>query len=465
MPPGSRLDDTRAVAREVTRRVADIPEVQVVFVNGKETTATITLGFGSKTDRDRSSFDIMDEVKTRLSGIPDVRLFVMNENGQRDISVSVLGDDAAATARAARMIAEGMNGLEDVRGASSAASLLRPEIQITPRPELAADLGVTASSLAQTIRIATLGAGAANSAKFTVDDQQIPIIVRVERAAREDLSRLANLRVPTSSGTQIPLGVVAELRLASGPTQVDRYDRQYRTTIEADLSDGALLGPATAAVNDLSSGLSIPEGTRIQAGGDAEVMAEVFTQFGFAMGAGILFVYVVLVLLFGSFFTPVTILASLPLAIGGAIFALYLYGAGIGLSVVIGFLMLMGIVTKNAIMLVEFAIEGLNKGLDRSAAMIDAGHKRARPIVMTTIAMTAGMVPSALALGEGGEFRAPMAVAVIGGLLLSTLLSLIFVPSLFSVVQGMRTRLRGVLARGLNQPKPAFGQAVGRHDH
>jgi len=173
------------------------------------------------------------------------------------------------------------------------------------------------------------------------------------------------------------------------------------------------------------------------------------------MGAGILLVYVVLVLLFSSFLTPITILMSLPLAIGGAIFALYIYGSGIGLSVVIGFLMLMGIVTKNAIMLVEFALNAMHQGADKARAMMEAGHKRARPIIMTTIAMTAGMVPSALALGEGGEFRAPMAVAVIGGLLLSTVLSLLFVPSLFSVIDGLRQRsLRGLVAvLGANQPR------------
>jgi multidrug efflux pump subunit AcrB len=209
--------------------------------------------------------------------------------------------------------------------------------------------------------------------------------------------------------------------------------------VEADFADGAVLGPANQAIMQLPIATAMPEGATIQATGDVETMNEVFSSFALAMGAGILLVYVVLVLLFGSFLTPVTILLSLPLAIGGAIFALYLYGAGIGLSVVIGFLMLMGIVTKNAIMLVELALEAVRGGADRAAAMIEAGHKRARPIVMTTLAMAAGMVPSALAHSTGGEFRAPMAIAVIGGLLLSTLLSLLFMPSLFSVLEGLST--------------------------
>ena len=460
LPPGSRMEDTRAVARAVTERVAAIPEVEVVFVNGSETEGEITVGFGSKGDRERTSFEIIDEIGERVADIPDVRLFVLGENGQRDLSVSVLGDDADATARAARDLAEAMNALPEVRGASSAAALVRPEIQITPRAELAAQLGVTSAALAQTIRIATLGDTAGSSAKFNAGDEQVPILVRLERDVREDLFRMSGLRVPTLTGAPVPLGVVAEIALATGPTQVERYDRQYRTTVEADLEGDALLGPATAAVTALTDTVDLPQGTRVQPGGDAEVMGEVFTQFGLAMGAGVLFVYVVLVLLFSSFVVPITILASLPLAIGGAIFALYLYGSGIGLSVVIGFLMLMGIVTKNAIMLVEFALEAMADGADRHDAMLDAGHKRARPIVMTTIAMTAGMVPSALALGEGGEFRAPMAVAVIGGLILSTILSLVFVPSLFSVVNGLRQRLRRGFGRLLNRraetaPRPA----------
>ena len=452
LPPGARMEDTRSAAREVTARLDGIPEIEVVFVNGSETSAEITVGLGSKGDRERSSFEILDEIEMRVADIPDLRLYVLGENGARDVSVSVLGDDAASTVLAARRMADAMNALPEVRGASSSASLARPEIQVTPVPGLAAELGVTSSGLAQTIRIATIGDAEGNSAKFDAGDRQIPILVRLERDVREDLFRLQGLRVPSSTGAPVPLGVVADVTLTSGPTQVERYDRQYRTTVEADLEGDALLGPATAAVTALGATLDLPEGTRISPGGDAEIMGEVFTQFGLAMGAGILFVYVVLVLLFGSFVTPVTILASLPLAIGGAIFALYLYGAGIGLSVVIGFLMLMGIVTKNAIMLVEFALDAMAAGTDKAEAVLDAGHKRARPIVMTTIAMTAGMVPSALAIGEGGEFRAPMAVAVIGGLLLSTVLSLVFVPSLFSAVTGLRSRLRRLLSLGVNAP-------------
>ncbi|SEN72765.1 hydrophobe/amphiphile efflux-1 (HAE1) family protein [Pseudorhodobacter antarcticus] len=455
LPPGSLMEQTRGVARDVTQIIRTIPEVQTVFVDGSDTKATVRIGFGPKTERERSSFEISDQLGVLLAGVPDVRLFVLSEDGKRDLTISVLGDDVARTAAAAQTLAEQMNGLPQVEGASSQASLVRPEIQITPRPELAAQMGVTSAALASTTRIATIGDTGGNVAKFNTGERQIPIIVRLEQDVREDLLRMAGIRIPSSTGAPVPLSVVADVALSTGPTAIDRYDRQYRTTVEADVAKGYFLGQAAEAVNGLPIALAMPEGTAVQAGGDAEVMGEIFAQFGLAMGAGILLVYVVLVLLFASFMTPVTILMSLPLAIGGAIFALYIYGSGIGLSVVIGFLMLMGIVTKNAIMLVEFALEEMKTGTPKAAAMLEAGHKRARPIIMTTIAMTAGMVPSALAVAEGGEFRAPMAVAVIGGLLLSTVLSLLFVPSLFSVVEGGRTRARramvGVL--GANQPR------------
>ncbi|WP_439149126.1 efflux RND transporter permease subunit [Sulfitobacter sp.] len=458
LPPGSTLDQTRAQGRNVSTILAQIPEITNVFVEGgtsSDTKANLIVNYGQKDERDRSSFVIEEQMKQLLQDIPDVKINVLKDNGQRDVQLNVLGDTEAAASATAITLAAQMNGLPEIVNASSTASLVRPEVQITPRPQLAAEMGVTSAALASTIRIATLGDTESNVAKFNAGDRQIPILVRLKKDVRDDLSKLAGLRVPSTTGAPVPVSVVADVRLSSGPSTIERYDRQYRTSVEADLAPGAPLGPATEAVMALPLAQSMPEGTSIQSAGDAEVMGEVFTQFALAMGAGILLVYVVLVLLFSSFITPVTILMSLPLAIGGAIFALYLNNSAIGLSVVIGFLMLMGIVTKNAIMLVEFAAEAMTEGATKSEAMLQAGHKRARPIIMTTVAMTAGMVPSALAVGAGGEFRAPMAVAVIGGLLLSTLLSLLFVPSLFSVLDGLKDRIRWALVAvfGANKPQ------------
>jgi multidrug efflux pump subunit AcrB len=259
--------------------------------------------------------------------------------------------------------------------------------------------------------------------------------------------------VPAKGGTAIPLSAVADIEFGKGPTAIDRYDRALRVALEGDLRGTDALGPVIAAVNALPTAKNLPAGVTIKETGDAEVMAEVFSSFGKAMGAGVMMVLGVLILLFGNFLQPFTILLSLPLSIGGAILGLVITQKAISLPVVIGFLMLMGIVTKNAIMLVDFAVEEVARGVDRKTAIIDAGRKRARPIVMTTIAMAAGMLPSALALGAGGEFRAPMAIAVIGGLIVSTMLSLVFVPAFFILMDD----LSGLFAR-------IFGRFVGPRD-
>ncbi|WP_372800388.1 efflux RND transporter permease subunit [Paracoccus seriniphilus] len=457
LPPGSTISETQDATRRLTQEIEHTPEVKSVFAYGDGvdvTTARVMINYGKKETRDRSQFALEAELKERLSLTPDMRINFQNENGQNDLSISVLGETDEGAALAAERLASRMSRLPTLEGVTSSASLQRPEIQIYPRSDVAAQLGVSASAMATTLRIATLGDTEANLAKFNTGDEQLPIVVRLNEAARTDLMQVQNLRVPSSAG-QIPLGTVAEVKLSAGATEIGRYDRQYQTSVSANLADGALLGPVSAQVTQLQDEIEMPPGTRIQAAGDAEIMGEVFAAFGTAMGAGVMLVYVVLVLLFHNFVTPITILLSLPLAIGGAILALFITGNSISMAVVIGFLMLMGIVTKNSIMLVEFALTSMAEGTPKREAILDAVHKRARPIVMTTIAMSAGMIPSAMATGEGGEFRAPMAIAVIGGLILSTVLSLLFVPSLFSMVHGAQGGVFGWLGKriGLNKAR------------
>lgn len=457
LPPGATLAETQDAARAVSARIFETPEVQSVFVEGGVggiNKANLKINYGKKDTRERSQFALEAELKERLTGTPDMRLNFQNEAGQADLTINILANDEEAAERAADLLVAEMSTLSSLEGVSSSASLQRPEIQVTPRPDIAAQLGVTASALATTLRVATLGDSEANLAKFNTGEEQLPIVVRLNEASRQDLLKVQTLRVPSSAG-QVPLGTVADVTLSAGATEISRYDRRYQVTVTANLAEGALLGPATAQVKALQDKLELPEGAEIQASGDAEIMGEVFGAFATAMGAGALLVYVVLVLLFKNFITPITILLSLPLAIGGAMLALFITGNSVSMAVVIGFLMLMGIVTKNAIMLVEFALTAMEAGTPKREAILDAVHKRARPIVMTTIAMSAGMVPSAMALGEGGEFRSPMAIAVIGGLLVSTVLSLMFVPSLFSVIHGAQTRLTRWIGRriGLNRAR------------
>ncbi|MFC6460134.1 efflux RND transporter permease subunit [Paracoccus aerius] len=457
LPPGATIDNTEDAARRLSAQIDEVPEVQSVFVysDGSDVTeARVMINYGKKETRERSQFVLEEELKQRLSGTPDMRINFQNENGQNDLTINVLGATEEGAALAAERLATAMSQLPSLESVTTTARLQRPEIQITPRADVAAQLGVSASDMATTLRVATLGDVEANLAKFNAGDEQIPIVVRLNADARADLVTVQNLRVNSHAG-QVPLGAVADVTLSAGATEIGRYDRQFQTTVSANLADGQLLGPVSTQVAELQAQIELPPGTRIQPSGDAEIMGEVFGAFGTAMGAGVLLVYVVLVLLFHNFITPVSILLSLPLAIGGAILALFVTGHSISMAVVIGFLMLMGIVTKNSIMLVEFALTAIEHGVAKKEAILDAVHKRARPIVMTTIAMSAGMIPSALATGEGGEFRAPMAIAVIGGLLLSTVLSLLFVPALFSLIHGGQGRLTGWVARriGLNRPR------------
>jgi multidrug efflux pump subunit AcrB len=444
LPPGSRLDDMKAASDQITTVIKTHPEVKDVFVDGgrilgiagggqEVRKATFTVNLVDKDDRKLSQKDLEAILTEELARLPDIRSWVINENGERGLSLIVSGSDGAAVAETAPKIVSGMRRIPELSNVVSNSALDRPEVRFRPRPDVAAELGVSTEDLSEVIRVATIGDVDANLAKFNAGDRQIPIRVQLEDEARTNRQILGALKIRTGQGAAVPLVSVASIENGQGPSSIDRYDRQRRVIIGADLVGTDALGLALKKVHQLPEvkALENNPGVALKQSGDAEMMGEIFESFGYAMGAGIMMVYSVLILLFGSFLQPITILFSLPLSIGGAIFALLATDRPFSFPVVIGILMLMGIVTKNAIMLVDFAIEEIANGVKRYDAIVDAGRKRARPIVMTTIAMAGGMLPSALALGAGGEFRSPMAIAVIGGLLLSTLLSLIFVPAVF----------------------------------
>ncbi|MDP8918593.1 MAG: efflux RND transporter permease subunit [Pseudomonadota bacterium] len=445
LPPGSRLSDTQQVSDGIAERLRAMPEVSSVFVNGglqlpgkKEVRlATFTVNLVPKEERSLRQRQIEGRIVEEFRDVPDIRFFVLNEGGQRGLQLIVSGPDQDVVVDTAAKLQREMASIPTVENPMSTAPLNRPEIRISPKPDLAAELGVSTDVLSETVRVATIGDVGANLAKFNAGDRQIPIRVQLPEAVRGDRALIDILKVPAKGGAAVPLSAVADISFGQGPTSIDRYDRSLRVALEADMRGTDALGEVLEAIYNLPTAKNLPPGVTIKQTGDAEVMTEVFTSFGKAMGAGIMMVLGVLILLFANFLQPFTILLSLPLSIGGAIMALVITQKAISLPVVIGFLMLMGIVTKNAIMLVDFAIEEVAKGVDRKTAIIDAGRKRARPIVMTTIAMAAGMLPSALALGAGGEFRAPMAIAVIGGLIVSTLLSLVFVPAFFILMDDL----------------------------
>jgi hydrophobe/amphiphile efflux-1 (HAE1) family protein len=459
LPPGSRLEETKTVTARIVRKLRERPEVESVFVNGGRVLgsgaevrkATVVINLVAKERRNLPQSEVQLQIGASLSAMPDIRYWFLKDNGQRQFQLVVAGRDAAAVTQAAAELTSQAKRIALLANVVSSAELDRPELRVVPNTEIAAELGVSTEAISEAVRIATIGEVGANLAKFDVGDRQVPIRVQLEERARGDRQTLESLKVATATGAAVPLITVARFELGQGPTAIDRYDRSRRVVIGADLVGNTPLGKALEHVMAQPAVKRLPPQVEIRQFGDAEIMTEVFESFAKAMAAGIMMVYAVLVLLFGSFLQPVTILFSLPLSIGGAILALAVTAQPVSLPVVIGVLMLMGIVTKNAIMLVDFAIEEMKRDVPRLEAIVDAGRKRARPIIMTTIAMIGGMLPSAFGLGSGGEFRAPMAIAVIGGLLSSTLLSLVFVPAVFSVMDDIAHTSWGFFRRFIGE--------------
>ncbi len=445
LPPGVRIEDTAAVSAKAAAILRKHPEVvhvvETVGVDdfGEVRTGSTYVSLVEPSARSLTQGEWERKVIPELKTIPDARIDFANQSGGgmgRDITLYITGDDSALVDRTARKVVEEMRGLRELTDPRINGDLQRPEILIRPRLDLAADLGVTVAAISQTIRIATIGDIPQNTAKFSLADRQIPIRVSLAEATRRDMATIENLPVPTAGGSAVPLKSVADISFGQGPTRVRRYNQNRRIAVEADLN-GVELGPAMQKIYALPTVKNLPQGVRIVDIGDAEFMNELFANFALAIGAGVLMVFAVLVLLFARVFQPITILSALPLSIGGAVLALMLTGKAFSLPVVIGVLTLMGIVCKNSILLVDFAIEEMRAGKDRLHALVEAGHKRARPIVMTTVAMIAGMLPVAVGLVGDSAFRAPMAIAVIGGLITSTALTLVMVPAIFTLVDDL----------------------------
>ena len=470
LPPGTQLGTTEAVTEKIVNLLKRRPEVDSVFVDGgrippkvtEVNTAALIINYVPKGDRSLTQAQLEQAISRDLADVPDIRYWFLDENGQRTISRIVVGQDGGTVANVAAELANQMRRLPSVTNVVSTAALDRPELRIIPRKALATRLNVTTETLAATVRVATVGDVGPRLAKFDVGDRLVPIRVMIGESGRADRQVLEQLRVPTLRGTTVPLLAIADIQLGQGPATISRHDRQRSVQIEADLVGNTPQSLADEEIEELPVMKTLPKGVQVLQSGDSEAKKELMDGFAPVMSKGLMMVYAVLVLLFHSFLQPVTILFSLPLSIGGAVIALLITGNSLNLPVAIGLLMLLGIVTKNAIMLVDFAIEAMAKGVDRTTAIIDAGVKRSRPIIMTTLAMAAGMTPAALAVGAGGEFRSPMAISVIGGLIVSTLLTLVFVPAFFLVmddVGGLFDRIFGRFVSGKKDPDKPHGPA------
>jgi multidrug efflux pump subunit AcrB len=461
LPPGTPLAETSAAAAAARRILFAHPEVTKILTTigngaqldglGSSTTGevragamTVSLVKPGKRHLTQREFEraLAEELRT----LPGFRFrFGGGESGEI-LDVILAGDNPASLEQAAERVERELRDVPGVGNPAATSGLKRPELVVKPDLAKAADLGVTVSDLATTIRVATIGDNSAQLPKFDLDERSLAIRTRLALDARADLGNLRLLHVPAADGRSVTLGTVAALEMGSGSAQITRFDRRRSVSIKADVA-GAPLGDINEAIARLPSIKGLPSDVKRIEYGDSERMNQLFDDFGVAMVAGVLLVYCVLVLLFHDFAQPLTIMAALPLSIGGALGLLLVSGEALSLPATIGILMLMGIVTKNSILLVEYALVEREKGVERAAALIDACSKRARPIVMTTVAMGAGMLPIALKIGADADFRAPMAIAVIGGLLTSTVLSLFYVPVVFTLVDDVKTRLARLFSR------------------
>ena len=439
LAPGSTLADTKKVVTQATNLIRQNPAVESVLSTENVGSASLTIRLKAKEER-KSQSEFEEQVRPQFAQIPGARISFESTGavgGRKDLTIVLQSENPQALKKAADDLEKQMRSVPGLVEATSSASLVKPEILVVPNPQRAADLGVTVQSIARTASLATIGDGDANLAKYNLPDRQIPIRVQIDPEARQDITNIKNLQVPSQNGGLVPLLAVADIRFGSGAATINRFDRMRQVSVEANLQ-GISLGDGLEAVNQLEAMKTLsPEVTRRSAG-DAEIMEEIFGRFGTALGLAVMMIYAILVILYNNFLHPITIMVALPLCLGGTLLGLMIAQKALGLYALIGIVLLLGIVTKNSILLVDYAIIGLEQGKKQRQALLDAGISRLRPILMTSLSTIAGTFPLALGLGAGAEVRQSMGVAVIGGFTTSTLLTLVVVPVLFTYIDNFQ---------------------------
>ncbi|MGR9425144.1 efflux RND transporter permease subunit [Rhizobium leguminosarum] len=461
MQPGATIEQTDAATTKAADIVGKLQDVTHVFSSvgsassGGGPDSSTTSSVGSATivavlspigERDRKQSEIENDIRRALSVLPGVRVAVGGGGNGTKLEITLASDDANALDSASTALEEQLRTLQGIGAVTSTAARQAPEIQITPDFARAAALGVTSSAIAEAVRVATNGEYSADLPKLNLPQRQVPIIVRFSSETRTKLDDIRNMRVAGTNGN-VDLGSIADIRIGGSPSEIDRIDRMRNVTLSVELN-GRILGDVNREAQALPALRRLPPGVTLVEQGELQRSSELFQSFGLAMAIGVFCIYAVLVLLFHDFLQPLTLLMALPLSLGGALVPLVVTGTSFSMSAVIGLLMLMGVVTKNSILLIEYAIMSRRQGMSRFDALVDACHKRARPIIMTTIAMAFGMLPVALSLtGGDSSFRQPMAIVVIGGVMMSTLLSLIVIPVIFTFVDDLNEALKRLVRR------------------
>ncbi|MBV6622827.1 MAG: efflux RND transporter permease subunit [Rivularia sp. (in: Bacteria)] len=453
LAPGSTLEDTKKVVTQATNLISQNPAIESVLSTENVGSANLTVRLKPKQERELSQSEFEEQVRPQFAEIPGARISFQSTGavgGRKDLTIVLQSENPQALKKAADDLEKQMRSIPGLVEATSTASLVKPEILVVPDPQRAADLGVTVQSIARTASLATIGDGDANLAKYNLPDRQIPIRVQIDPEARNDITNIKNLQVPSQNGGLVPLLAVADIRFGSGAATINRFDRMRQVSVEANLQ-GISLGDGLKAVNQLPAMKNLPPEVARRSAGDAEIMEEIFGRFGAALGLAVMMIYAILVILYNNFLHPITIMVALPLCLGGTLLALLIAQKALGLYALIGIVLLLGIVTKNSILLVDYAIIGLEQGKRQRQAVIDAGVSRLRPILMTSLSTIAGTFPLALGLGAGAEVRQSMGVAVIGGFTTSTLLTLVVVPVLFTYIDNFQHWIIDIVKYGFKK--------------
>ncbi|MBU7585978.1 MAG: efflux RND transporter permease subunit [Nostoc sp. TH1S01] len=462
VPPGSTLEDVNKVVTQATDIIRQNPVVEKVLATEEINSATLSIQLKPKEERHISQKQFEEQIRPLFQEIPGARISFQSQgpgDSRKGLSIVLRSENPEALTQAANDLEKQMRNLPGLVEVSSTASLVKPEILVIPNPQRAADLGVTVQAIARTASLATIGDNDANLAKFNLSDRQIPIRVQIDPTARADINTIKNLQVPSQNGSLVPLVAVADIKFGSGPATISRYDRARQVAVEANLQ-GISLGEAVKAVNQLPAMQNLPPGVAQQPSGSAKIMQDIFGRFGGALALAVMCIYAILVLLYNNFLHPLSIMAALPFCLGGALVALMVAQKPLGIYALIGIVLLLGIVTKNSILLVDYTIINMQEGKNQRQALIEAGVSRLRPIMMTSLATIAGTLPLALGIGAGSEVRQPMGIAIMGGFTTSTLLTLVVVPVIFSYIDNFQTWILNTLRYGFGKKPPAAEREV-----
>ncbi|MEH2195066.1 MAG: efflux RND transporter permease subunit [Nostoc sp.] len=453
LPPGSTLQDVNKVVTQATDIIRQNSVVERVLATEEINSATLTINLKPREERNISQKQFEEQVRPSFEQIPGARISFQSQSpgdSGKALSIVLRSENPQALNQAADALEKQMRSLPGLVEVSSTASLVKPEILVIPNPQRAADLGVTVQAIARTASLGTIGDNDANLAKFNLSDRQIPIRVQIDPKARADINTITNLQVPSQNGRLIPLVAVADIRFGSGPATINRYDRARQVAVEGNLQ-GISLGEAVETINKLPVMQNLPPGVVQQPSGSAKIMQEIFGRFGGALGLALMCIYAILVLLYNNFLHPLSIMAALPFCLGGALVTLMVAQKPLGLYALIGIILLLGIVTKNSILLVDYTIINMQQGKTQRQALIESGVSRLRPIMMTSLATIAGTLPLALGIGAGSEVRQPMGIAIMGGFTTSTLLTLLVVPVIFSYIDNFQTWIKHKFSYGFGK--------------